>query len=80
MLPLDNIKNKKINQLIIVITNYTGGVYYLHTKIQDILSPKLLIIKNKTLIGCLLNYIICYNICLIGIKIFGKTKLKYLFI
>ena len=35
MLPLDNIKNKKINQLIIVITNYTGGVYYLHTKIQE---------------------------------------------
>lgn len=79
-LPLDN-NNKKISNMIIIrITNYTGGVYYLHYKIRDILSYILILIKNRTLFGCIINYMICYFICFLGFKTFKKTNLKYLFI
>ena len=80
MLPLDYISNQTINKIIKQITSYTGGVYYFHFKILDFLKNKLIIIKNGTLIGCFFNYIICYILCFFGIKLFGKTKLKYLFI
>lgn len=76
----DNNNNKFLNKIIIQITNYTGGIYYLHYKIRDILSHILIIIKNKTLFGCIINYIICYFICFMGFKAFKKTNLKYLFI
>ena len=69
ILPFDNINSEKIKFIIKNITNFTGGVYYLHRKIKLI-----------TIFSCVIIYIICYFICSIGIKIFGKTKLKYLFI
>lgn len=74
VVPLDYIKNKKINLIIMHVTNYSAGVYYLHTQIWLILR------KNDTLYGCFINYIICYFICFLGIKVFGNTNLKYLFI
>ena len=80
ILPLDNNNNKISNKIIIQITNYTGGVYYLHNKIREILSHILIVVKNKTLFGCIINYITCYIICFLGFKIFKKTNLKYLFI
>ena len=79
ILPLDNIKNKSCHLLIIHLTNYSGGVYYLHLKVKEILNNKLIIVKNGTLVGCFLNYILCYFICFLGIKVFGGTILKYLF-
>lgn len=72
--------NKTLNFIIKNISIHSGGVYYLHTKMKKILSSKFIIIKNRTLAGCFMNYIIIYVICLFGMKIFGKTKLKYLFI
>ena len=72
--------NKTVNFIIKNISIHSGGVYYLHTKIRKILSSKFLIIKNRTLAGCFINYVIIYVICLFGMKIFGKTKLRFLFI
>ena len=79
LIPLEMIENYKFNLIIIQITNFTGGIYYLHTKVWDVLSQKLIIMKNKNISGCILNYLICYFICYFGTKVFGKTKLKYLF-
>jgi hypothetical protein len=75
-----SISNKKIISLILIITNYTGGVYYLHLILWKILRRKLQIFNKKTLFGCFFNYIMCYFICFVGDKIFGKTNFKYLFI
>lgn len=80
MLLFDGKNNEKNDFIIKNMTNYTGGIYYLHTKINKILSGKLLLMKNKTFIGCILNYLLCYSICFLGIKTLGKTQLKYLFI
>ena len=79
MIPLDDIENRTFNLIIKQITSYTGGIYYFHYKFKDILKDKLNIIKNQTLFGCFVNYILCYIFCFFGIKVFGKTKLKYLF-
>ena len=46
IIPLDNI-NTKIKQIIIIITKYTGGIYYLHIQLWRILRIKYIIIKNK---------------------------------
>ena len=78
IIPLDNI-NTKIKQIIIIITKYSGGIYYLHIQLWRILRIKYIIIKNKELSGCWILFLICYYICFLGTKIFGKTKFKYLF-
>lgn len=79
ILPFENIKNEKYIKIIKNITNYSGGIFYLHLKVKEILNNEILIIKNGTLLGCLLIYIICYLISFFGVKIFGKSNLKYLF-
>ena len=61
------------------ITNYTGGVYYLHIVVMNIFKKKISSIGNRTLLGGFIIYIISYFICFIGMIIFGKTKLKNLF-
>ena len=71
--------NKKLILIISYITSFTGGVYYLHTVIRNILIPNISLVKYKTYLGALIIYITCFLICLIGNKILGKTKLKYLF-
>ena len=79
LLPLDNI-NKKFIILINYITNFTAGIYILHTKIYYILKNEILSINFNNGLGCLYIYIICYLICMICYNILKKTKLKYLFI
>lgn len=80
IIPFDIIKNNIILIIVKKTTSFTAGVYYLHPEIRNILKKYIIIIKNKTFIGCVLNYFICYSICLIGSKIFRYKKLKYLFI
>ena len=82
ILPLEHLKNKKIKVVIKEITNYTCGVYCLHKKIRNILCNKINILKinNIKLKDCFVLYLICYFIGFFGVKIFGKTNLKYLFI
>lgn len=77
-IPLENI-NKKIKQIIIIITKYSGGIYYLHIQLWRILRIKMIIIKNKQLSGCWILFTLCYIICFLGTKILGNTKFKYLF-
>ena len=77
--PSEKINNKIILKIIKKITNHTGGVYYLHFQIYRISSSYFKPIRNKTIKGCIINYIICYFICFIGSLIFGKTILRNLF-
>ena len=80
LFPSNKITNIKIEKIIKYITNYTAGIYYLHQKIalycKNFISP----IKNGTLFGVFIIYFFCYLICFIGMQIFGKTKLKNLFL
>ena len=80
LLPLSNITNMTVVFLIKQSTSYTAGVYYLHVKVLRYFEDSIDIFKDGELRGCALNYLICYSICFIGMKLFGKTKFKYLFI
>ena len=81
LLPIEKIKNKASIKLIKHITRYTGGIYYMHYLVGNcFLIKKLLKSLNKTILGCIFIYLICYLISYLGIKISGKTKLKYIFI
>ena len=79
MLPLDKITNINAMHLIKQMTTYTAGVYCLHLKVLDIFENNILIFRQKKFRGCILNYLICYLICFVGVKIFGRTRLRYLF-
>ena len=80
ILPLNEIKNNIIINIIKLLTRYTGGIYYLHTKVQLLLEYFFIKKKSKTVIVCIINYLICYFICLIGSKIFRNYYIRYLFI
>ena len=72
-------KTKAINNIISKITNFTGGIYYTHL----FLYRYLLYIKyfqKKTYFSSIIIYILCYDICFIGNKLFKNSKLKYLFL
>ena len=73
------IKSRKIIIFIMQITKYTGGIYYIHGIIGFYLKYIILLIKNKTIVGCLIIYLICYLICFLGIRIFKSNKFRYLF-
>ena len=78
LFPFEKLKNKFIISIIIFFSNYTGGIYYFHLLIRDALRVN--IIKQKKFQGTLMIYIISYIICLVGSNIFGKTRLKYIFV
>ena len=80
MLPFEYITFGPLIFLIKQITSYSSGIYYLHIKIIDYFKDYFNAFEEKTLNACAINYIICYFICFIGMKVFGKTNLKYLFI
>ena len=75
LFPSNKITNIKIGKILKHITNYTAGVYYLHPVIRRYFKNNI----NHTLSGVFIIYLICYLICFIGMKFFGKTKLKNLF-
>jgi len=79
LFPSDKIRNKYLSKLLMELTKYTGGVFYLHVSIHPYFSEYFISMKKKTFLGVVINYIICYSICFIGMLIFGKTPLKYLF-
>ena len=79
LIPLENIKNKNIINIISIITKYTGGIYYYQIIIYSILE-KFSLIKERPFLSCFMIYILGYFICMIGMKIFKSNKLKYLFI
>jgi hypothetical protein len=80
MIPFDKINNKHLYNVLIKMTNYTGGVYYLHVIIDNFLKKYVEANRQRTFIGCLFNYLVSYYICLSGVFIFNQNSLKYLFI
>lgn len=72
-LPLDNLY-PLTKKLIKQITNYTNGIYCLHIRFINNLG------LLRTFKKCIIIYLISYFISFIGLKLLGKTKLKYLFI
>ena len=80
LFPSDKIKNKKLIKFIKQITNHTAGVYYLHIPVFNCTESYIKYINNRTMKGCMINYLICYCFCFIGNLIFGRTILSNLFI
>ena len=80
MFPSEKIKNKRLITIIKQITGYTAGIYYTHCLITEYICNYIILIKKRTLKGCIIIYLICYLISFVGILIFGKTKLRHLFI
>ena len=79
-IPFDKIKNDIYIKIINIITNYTGGIYYLHPKIQSLLELFFEKMKSRTFLICIILYLLCYLICFYGVKILKKSILRNLFI
>ena len=79
LLPFDKMKYKYITKILVFITNYTAGIYYLHFSINIYLRHFFDAFKKGTIISVIITYIICYFICFIGMIFLGKTPFKYLF-
>lgn len=74
------ISNKYIKRFLRNLTNYTGGVFYLHYTVYLIFKNFIKPIERCTFLGCVIVYFLCYLLCLIGVKISRKSKIKNLFI
>ena len=79
LFPLDNIK-KNAKKIVRHITNFTPGIYMLHTKIFQILKKRLDLIKKQTFLGCIIIYLFSYLTSWIFYSLFKRSKIKYLFI
>ena len=77
--PSENITNALIKKLLISITSNSVVVYYLHVPIHFYFIYLFNSIKKRNFLGMIITYLICYFIGFVGVKIFGKTPLKYLF-
>lgn len=80
LIPFESIKSKIIKKIIKQLSSYTGGVYYLHVGVYTIFSKFFKILSFGNFKSCIINYLICYLICLIGSSKFKSNKLKYLFL
>ena len=80
LFPSEKKNNEIIIKIIKQITNFTAGIYYTHVPINRFMKPYIKIVKDGTLKGCIIVYLICYFICFIGSAIFGKSKLRNLFV
>ena len=79
MLPFDKINNNYIIIFLNKITSYTGGIFYIHSKLGDFCKLYFRSIRKRRFRGCFLLYIICYLTCIVWTFILQKTSLKYLF-
>ena len=77
--PSEYITNKIAIKILREITNYTAGIFYLHWTVFIYLEKFIKPIYKRTLLGCVYNYLICYLICFISMKLVGKTILRNLF-
>ena len=80
LFPSDKINNKYLKKFLIIITKYSGGIYYLHLSMISYFDDFINEFKKHSFFSVVINYLICYFICFLGNLIFGKTFLKYLFI
>ena len=80
LIPLQtNNNNMAIVKLIKILSSHTSGIYYLHVPIKNYLRNYIVLIKNNTFIGCIIIFLFCYFISIIGIIFLKNTKLRYLF-
>ena len=79
-IPFGLIKTDKIKNIIKLITQYTGGIYYIHVIIRDYLRRHSIYFRQSSYFCSFFIYIISYLNCFFGNKIFNNSKLKYLFI
>ena len=79
MFPSHKINNTIIIKIVKILTKYTAGVYYLHRKISEYITPYIKSIRKRTLKGCLITYLICYFISFMAGITLGKTKFRHLF-
>lgn len=77
LLPLETL-NAFIKKIIIIFTSYTQGIYCLHSEMIPFVRRNFDF--EGTFTGCIMIYLISYFISFIGIKLFGKTKFRFLFI
>lgn len=77
LLPFENI-HISMKKLIKQMTNYINGIYCLHTKIIHLV--RIYFGLSGNLKACIIVYLIAYLVSYVGIKLFGKTRIKYLFI
>ena len=80
LFPSEKIKNSLIKVIFKNITNFTAGIFYLHWTIIIYLKDYIKIIEKGCFSGLIIIYLFCYIISFCGMKIFGKTKLKHLFL
>ena len=71
--------NSYLRTIIQYISRYTAGIYFIHMPVHSFFCQYLLCMKNKTIKGLFINYLISYSICHFGMLFFGKTKAKHLF-
>ena len=79
LMPYEKITNKYVINIIKIVTSYTSGIYFLHTNVEMFMEKPIKLIKNGTLSGNIIIYIISYFISLIGAKITGNNKFSCLF-
>ena len=79
LFPSDKITDKYLQKVFNLLANYSAGPFYLHISIRNYCNKFIDEIKNKTFLGTVYNFLICYSISVVGDLIFGKTPLKYLF-
>ena len=79
LFPSDKITNIYYQKVFNLLTNYSAGPFYLHISMYKYCNNYIDEIKNKTFLGVVYNFLICYSISVLGDLILGKTPLKYLF-
>ena len=62
MFPSEKIKNKKLITIIKQITSYTAVIYCIHFKVSEHICNYIIIIKKRTVKGCIIIYLISYLI------------------
>lgn len=79
LIPFEKVNNNIILSNLKLITNFTGGIYYLHIFIYFFIKKVILFVRNGTFFGTIIIYFCTYLLCFFGTKLFYKTKLIYLF-
>lgn len=77
LLPLEN-TSSSIKTIIKQITSYTNGIYCMQSKMIPFVKKTFNL--EGTLKSCIITYLLSYFISFVGVKIFIKSKLKYLFL
>lgn len=78
--PFDKIKNNIYYNSIKILSTFSGGIYYIHTRVDFYLNLSKIKIEKGTIKMCTINYALSFIICFFGHFAFKKLELRYLFI